>query len=230
MAVAIVLSVSGGVTFNLISSTNPSTIAANIALQFPESSGLGGEHADRLRPGAVRHHPAGQRRSPATSSTAAASSREPTDEYRDRARDATQQTAHGRALAASLPSVATPVRELPSWAPWAILGGAAVVVGGGLLAGRPRRRPGGRRHGRRVRPGRVPDLAGGRGPAQGDGPAGDRAWSPPRSSSRWCPLVSRGRRRCWPTASPGSTSSSSPTRCAAWSARAAAATTPSSAR
>jgi len=41
LAVAIVLSVSGGVTFNLISSSNPSTIAANIALQFPESSGLG---------------------------------------------------------------------------------------------------------------------------------------------------------------------------------------------
>jgi phosphate transport system permease protein len=40
MAVAIILSVSGGVTFNLISSANPSTIAANIALQFPESSGL----------------------------------------------------------------------------------------------------------------------------------------------------------------------------------------------
>jgi phosphate transport system permease protein len=40
MAVAIILSVSGGVTFNLISSGNPSTIAANIALQFPESSGL----------------------------------------------------------------------------------------------------------------------------------------------------------------------------------------------
>ena len=40
MAVAIVLSVSGAVTFNLISSSNPSTIAANIALQFPESSGL----------------------------------------------------------------------------------------------------------------------------------------------------------------------------------------------
>jgi phosphate transport system permease protein len=40
MAVAIVLSVSGDVTFNLISSANPSTIAANIALQFPESSGL----------------------------------------------------------------------------------------------------------------------------------------------------------------------------------------------
>lgn len=40
MAVAIVLSVSGGVTLNLISSGNPSTIAANIALQFPESTGL----------------------------------------------------------------------------------------------------------------------------------------------------------------------------------------------
>jgi phosphate transport system permease protein len=40
MAVAIVLSVSGVITFNVISSTNPSTIAANIALQFPESSGL----------------------------------------------------------------------------------------------------------------------------------------------------------------------------------------------
>jgi phosphate transport system permease protein len=29
------------VTFNLIGSSNPSTIAANIALQFPESTGLG---------------------------------------------------------------------------------------------------------------------------------------------------------------------------------------------
>jgi phosphate transport system permease protein len=40
MAVATVLSVSGGITFNLISTGNPSTIAANIALQFPEASGL----------------------------------------------------------------------------------------------------------------------------------------------------------------------------------------------
>ncbi len=40
MAVTIILSVSGGITFNLISSSNPSTIAANIALDFPESSGL----------------------------------------------------------------------------------------------------------------------------------------------------------------------------------------------
>jgi phosphate transport system permease protein len=40
MAVTIILSVSGAVTFNLISSSNPSTIAANIALDFPESSGI----------------------------------------------------------------------------------------------------------------------------------------------------------------------------------------------
>lgn len=39
MAVAMVLSATGVVTFNLISPSNPSTIAANIALQFPESSG-----------------------------------------------------------------------------------------------------------------------------------------------------------------------------------------------
>ncbi|MEZ0491381.1 phosphate ABC transporter permease subunit PstC [Kineococcus sp. TBRC 1896] len=40
MAVALVLSVSNVVTFNLISTTNPSTIAANIALNFPESYGI----------------------------------------------------------------------------------------------------------------------------------------------------------------------------------------------
>lgn len=40
MAVAMVLSATGVVTFNLISSVNPSTIAANIALGFPEASGI----------------------------------------------------------------------------------------------------------------------------------------------------------------------------------------------
>ncbi len=40
IAVATVLSVSDVVTFNLISSTNPGTIAANIALKFPEASGI----------------------------------------------------------------------------------------------------------------------------------------------------------------------------------------------
>jgi phosphate transport system permease protein len=40
MAVAMVLSASGVVSVNLISNTNPSTIAANIALGFKEASGL----------------------------------------------------------------------------------------------------------------------------------------------------------------------------------------------
>jgi len=40
LAVALVLSVSGGITVNLISNGNPATIAANIALRFPESTGL----------------------------------------------------------------------------------------------------------------------------------------------------------------------------------------------
>ena len=39
MAVALVLSVGGGISLNLIGTENPSTIAANIALQFPDSSG-----------------------------------------------------------------------------------------------------------------------------------------------------------------------------------------------
>jgi len=40
MAVAMVLSATGVVTVNLISTTNPSTIAANVALNFGEASGL----------------------------------------------------------------------------------------------------------------------------------------------------------------------------------------------
>lgn len=40
MAVAMVLSATGVISVNLISSVNPSTIAANIALSFPEASGL----------------------------------------------------------------------------------------------------------------------------------------------------------------------------------------------
>jgi len=40
MAVAIILAGSGIVTFNLIGTGGPSSIAANIALQFPESTGL----------------------------------------------------------------------------------------------------------------------------------------------------------------------------------------------
>jgi phosphate transport system permease protein len=40
MAVAMVLSASGAVTFQLLTSVNPSTIAANIALTFPEAYGM----------------------------------------------------------------------------------------------------------------------------------------------------------------------------------------------
>lgn len=40
MAVAMVLSATGAVTVNLLTSNNPSTIAANIALQFPEAYGM----------------------------------------------------------------------------------------------------------------------------------------------------------------------------------------------
>ncbi|MEZ3161626.1 phosphate ABC transporter permease subunit PstC [Microbacterium sp. BWT-B31] len=40
MAVAMVLSATGTVTFELFTSTNPSTIAANIALTFPEAYGV----------------------------------------------------------------------------------------------------------------------------------------------------------------------------------------------
>ncbi|MEX5717575.1 phosphate ABC transporter permease subunit PstC [Geodermatophilus maliterrae] len=41
MAVAIVLSGGAGATLNLIGNSNPSTIASNIALRFPEATGLG---------------------------------------------------------------------------------------------------------------------------------------------------------------------------------------------
>ena len=41
MAVAIILSGGAGATVNLISNSNPSTIASNIALRFPEATGIG---------------------------------------------------------------------------------------------------------------------------------------------------------------------------------------------
>ena len=39
-ATGLVLSASGAVTFELLTSVNPSTIAANIALSFPEAYGM----------------------------------------------------------------------------------------------------------------------------------------------------------------------------------------------
>ena len=41
MAVTLVLSVGGGITFNLIGPSNPATIPANIALNYPDATGLG---------------------------------------------------------------------------------------------------------------------------------------------------------------------------------------------
>jgi phosphate transport system permease protein len=41
MAVTMVLSASGGITFEILTASNPSTIAANIALRFPEAFGEG---------------------------------------------------------------------------------------------------------------------------------------------------------------------------------------------
>jgi phosphate transport system permease protein len=46
----------------------------------------------------------------------------------------TDQTTEDTDLESLLPSADARVRELPSWAPWAILGAAAVVVGGGTVA------------------------------------------------------------------------------------------------
>ena len=50
MAVAIILSPADIISFNIISTQNPNTIAANIALKFPESAGV---NVNRLRALAV---------------------------------------------------------------------------------------------------------------------------------------------------------------------------------
>jgi phosphate transport system permease protein len=56
MAVAMVLSPAAVISFVLTSSQNPSTIASNIALNYPEAHGGGRQRADRDRPDPVRHH------------------------------------------------------------------------------------------------------------------------------------------------------------------------------
>ena len=74
MAVAIVLSASGGDHVQPDHAENPSTIAANIALKFPESTGLDVNTLIATRPGAVRHHARGQHVRPLRSSTGAPTS------------------------------------------------------------------------------------------------------------------------------------------------------------
>ena len=67
MAVAIILSPADIITFNIISNQNPNTIAANIALKFPESAGIERQPADRHRPRAVPASRSSSTPSPAAS-------------------------------------------------------------------------------------------------------------------------------------------------------------------
>ena len=64
MAVAMVLSRLAGRHANLISNTNPATIASNIALELRGGHAGQASRADRDRPGAVRGHLRGQLRRP----------------------------------------------------------------------------------------------------------------------------------------------------------------------
>ncbi len=61
MAVAMVLSATNVVTLQLLTSQNPSTIAANIALTFPEAYGAQHQRPHRDRPHPVRCDLRGQR-------------------------------------------------------------------------------------------------------------------------------------------------------------------------
>ena len=82
MAVAMVLSPRGVITFVLTSSTNPSTIAANIALNFPEAHGI--DVNVLIATGLILFviTLAGELDRPLASSTAARHSRERTDDDR----------------------------------------------------------------------------------------------------------------------------------------------------
>ena len=71
MAVAMVLSATPVVTLNLISDTNPATIASNIASNYKEATPGQAGGPDRHRPGAVRGHLRGELRGPLGRSAAA---------------------------------------------------------------------------------------------------------------------------------------------------------------
>ena len=190
MAVAIVLSASGAVTFNLISSAQPVDDRGEHRAAVPRVVRARGERADRLRPGPVRHHPAGQRRRPLDRQPPRASSRERTDDHRYRA-----TTDERRARRAAPPSVAQPAascragrRGRSSAASLVVVGGCSRLTGLGIglavVADR-----------RRVRRGDVPDLARRRGPAQGHRPAGHDAGHG-RVPDRDGPAGLGGRRPC----------------------------------
>ena len=141
----------------------------NIALQFPESSGLAVNVLIALGPRAVRDHAAGQHGRPRSSSPRqqrAVRRPSPRRHTQTGRRDAARRPAGRRDAAASC----------PRWAPWAVLGvgasssrpccslAAGFSVGLFVVA--------------TVDPvacaAYLRLVARGRGPAQGDGPAGDR--------------------------------------------------------
>ena len=110
LAVAIVLSASGGITFNLISQQQPVDDRGEHRAAVPRVDRPGRQHPDRQRPGAVRHHPRRSTCSPAGSSTGAPTSPERTDDHRDPARRPRHRAAAGtgRAATAGCPAAAPP--------------------------------------------------------------------------------------------------------------------------
>ena len=180
IAVAIVLSASGGITFNLISQQQPVDDRGEHRAAVPRVDRPGRQHADRQRPGAVRHHPGGQRARPLRSSTAAPTSPERTDEHRDRGRARADRAAarRGRSRSAAGCPAARRRRSSP----------VGVVVG--VAARRADRLQ------RRRWPSSTAVVLGtlavyaasrrGRGPPQGDRPAGDLRGHHAPSPSPWC--------------------------------------------
>ena len=228
MAVAIILSVSGGITFNLISSGNPSTIAANIALALPGLVGPRRQRADRSglvlfgitlvvnMVARARHRPAATvlEGDPMSTHVRPSTSLEASAPLAALARSAASCPESGAS------ALAAAVRSRRRRRARAVL--AAIDVHRSP-AGCRRRGPAAGAH--RLRVVRAPWRA----RAQGHGPAVTLlvtcAFADRRSSrsSRWSTPSSRA-------ASPASTRVLHRVRCATSSARAAAATTRSSAR
>ncbi len=157
MAVAMVLSPSAIVSFALLTSQNPSTIAANIALSFPESYGLGVNQL--IATGLVLFV-----------ITLGGEHDRPRD------RQPAQRVLGSQLMTTTTPTLA-PVRltagRLPSWTTGIVLTVALLRLGHPVLRhrlARPRPDPAGRRTD--LHRGDDDRLARGRGQPQGQGPAG----------------------------------------------------------
>ena len=123
MAVTIILSVSGVVTFNLISQANPSTIAANIALDFPESSGLAINTL--IATGLVLF---------AITLVTNMAARAIIARQNRRIDGGRAQADGARPASGTLLGRAGSAASCPSWAPYAVVGAAALVAAAVLLA------------------------------------------------------------------------------------------------